>query len=98
MYAQVSGGYGATMSDLEAAWGRDRELRYVWVAGDIEARIASGELKPGARLVNERELAAYYGVAYHTVRRAMRLLVERGLVEVVHGRGTFVTGERYRES
>ena len=79
------------VSDLEAAGGRDADLAYMRVAGDIAARIASGELKPGARLRSERDLAEYYGVSYGTVRRAMEVLRERGLITTVHGRGTFVS-------
>jgi DNA-binding GntR family transcriptional regulator len=60
------------------------------VVNDIAARIASGELAPGARLRAERELATYYGGSYGTVRRAMEVLRERDLVESIHGRGTFV--------
>ena len=63
---------------------------YVRVAGWIEARIKSGELKPGARLPPERELAYDCGVAYDTVRRATALLRERSLIVTVHGRGTYV--------
>ncbi len=44
----------------------------------------------GARLPAERDLAAEYGVAYDTIRRATALLRERGLIQTVHGRGTFV--------
>jgi len=66
------------------------KLIYVQVADDIEARITSGELRPGARLPAERDLAVEYGVAYDTVRRAAALLRERGLIVTVIGRGTFV--------
>jgi GntR family transcriptional regulator len=79
------------VSDLEATGGRDADLAYVRVAEDIAARIASGELKPGARLRAERDLAAHYEVSYGTVRRAMEVLRERGLITTVHGRGTFVS-------
>ncbi len=61
--------------------------------GDVrteQARIASGELRSGARLRSERDLAAHYGVAYHTVRRAREVLRSRDLVVSVHGRGTYV--------
>ncbi len=63
---------------------------YVRVADWIESRIKSGELKPGARLPPERELALDCGVAYDTVRRAAVLLRERGLIITVHGQGTYV--------
>jgi DNA-binding GntR family transcriptional regulator len=79
------------VSDLEAPGGRDADLAYARVADDVAARIASGELAPGARLRAERELADYYQVSYGTIRRAMQVLRERGLIETIHGRGTFVT-------
>jgi DNA-binding GntR family transcriptional regulator len=78
------------VSDLEATGGRDADLAYMRVADDIAARIASGELAPGARLRAERDLAEHYGVSYGTVRRAMEVLRERGLITTIHGRGTFV--------
>jgi GntR family transcriptional regulator len=79
------------VSDLEATGGRDADLAYMRVAEDIAARIASGELKPGARLRAERDLAEHYEVSYGTLRRAMEVLRERGLITTVHGRGTFVS-------
>lgn len=45
------------------------------------------------RLANELELAGRFGVNRHTVRQAVKALAERGLVEVLHGRGTFVREE-----
>ena len=81
------------MSDLEASGGRDADLAYVQIADDIAARIASGELRPGARLLSERALADYYGRSYQTVRRAMEVLRDRELITTIHGRGTFVTGQ-----
>jgi GntR family transcriptional regulator len=81
------------VSDLEAPGGRDADLAYIRVAEDIGARIASGELAPGARLRSERDLAEFYGVSYGTVRRAMEVLRERELITTIHGRGTFVRAE-----
>ena len=66
-------------------------LAYVQVADDLAGRISRGEL--AGRLPAERDLASEYGVAYGTIRRAMEVLRERGLVESVHGRGTFVKGK-----
>ena len=63
------------------------KLAYLQLADDLAARIRSGKLT--GRLPAEREIAQEYGVAYGTVRRAMGVLRERGLVETVHGRGTF---------
>ncbi|PBC84629.1 MULTISPECIES: GntR family transcriptional regulator [unclassified Streptomyces] len=66
------------------------QVLYVAVADHVAARIAAGDLKPGARLPAERDLAVEYGVAYVTMRRATGVLRERGLIVTVHGRGTFV--------
>jgi DNA-binding GntR family transcriptional regulator len=66
------------------------KLVYVQVADHIAARIKAGELKPGARLPAERDLAAEYGVAYDTIRRAAAMLRDRGLIITIIGRGTFV--------
>lgn len=66
-------------------------LAYVQLADDLARKIEARELT--GRLPAERDLASEYGVAYGTVRRAMELLRDRGLVESVHGRGTFVSTE-----
>ena len=63
---------------------------YVQVADHVAAQIAAGELAPGSRLPAERDLADRWGVAYQTIRRAMRELRERGLVASVVGKGTFI--------
>ncbi|MER5441759.1 winged helix-turn-helix domain-containing protein [Streptomyces sp. NPDC002790] len=63
---------------------------YMQMADHIADRIAKGELLPGARLPGERDLAAEYGVANLTARRATRELRERGLVVTLPAKGTFV--------
>ena len=65
------------------------EYSYVQVADDVQRRIAEGEI--ARKLPSERSFAEEYGVAYTTVRHAMALLRERGIIVTVHGRGTFVT-------
>ena len=68
---------GAVVSDMES---------------HIAARIAAGELKPGARLPAERDLAAEYGVSLATGRRADRVLRERGMLVTLPVKGTYVVG------
>jgi DNA-binding GntR family transcriptional regulator len=63
---------------------------YEQVANWVAAEIASGRLAPGAKFADSRDLADDWGIAYQTVRRAMRELRERGLVESRVGKGTFV--------
>lgn len=69
-----------------------RLLIYVQVADHIAGRIASGRISPGARIAGERDLAENYGVSVATARRAVQELRDRGLVETVTGKGTFVIG------
>jgi DNA-binding GntR family transcriptional regulator len=64
---------------------------YRQVADHLAARIAAGELAPGARLPGERDLAQEYGVALGTIRRAVEVLRERGLVITLPAKGTYVT-------
>ncbi|WP_051760390.1 winged helix-turn-helix domain-containing protein [Herbidospora cretacea] len=63
---------------------------YARVADHIAARIAVGELMPGTRLPGERDLAAEYGVALGTVRRAIEELRDRGLVVTLPAKGTYI--------
>jgi GntR family transcriptional regulator len=71
----------------------DREpgqSRYGALAGALRERVIAGEWPPGSALPSEQMLASEHGVALGTMRRALELLVQQGLVERIHGRGTFV--------
>ena len=63
---------------------------YAQLADHLAARIKAGDLRPGARLTGERELAQEYGVAVGTARRAIQELRERGVVVTLPAKGTFV--------
>ena len=52
--------------------------------------ISTGGYKPGEKIPTEAVLSERFGVNRHTVRRAISVLVEQGLVRVEQGRGTFV--------
>ncbi|MGW5231803.1 GntR family transcriptional regulator [Streptomyces nodosus] len=69
---------------------RGPALVYVAIADDVARRIQAGELKSGDRVPGELEMTETYGVARMTVARAVRELRERGLVQTVRGKGTFV--------
>lgn len=60
------------------------------VFADLERRILTGELEPGARLPTHRELAREHGIALETASRIYRRLAHAGLVTGETGRGTFV--------
>ncbi len=60
------------------------------ISADITRRIAAGRLAEGERLPPEREMAAEYGIAVGTLRRALSDLAEEGLIERRQGSGTYV--------
>jgi DNA-binding FadR family transcriptional regulator len=51
----------------------------------------AGKLRPGDKLPPERELAEMFGVSRTAVRDAVNTLREKGLVQVISGKGTFIT-------
>ncbi|MFM9627318.1 GntR family transcriptional regulator [Streptomyces galilaeus] len=69
---------------------RGPDLVYMAVADDVARRIAAGELNRGDRVPGELQMAETYGIARMTVARAIKELRERGLVQTVRGKGTFV--------
>ncbi len=85
--------------DQETAWwttvvfGADDNSdlpRYLQIVADIERAVDTRTLTYGRRLPAERTLAAALCVSRGTVVRAFEELAERGVVERVHGSGTFV--------
>jgi DNA-binding GntR family transcriptional regulator len=66
------------------------KLAYAQVADHIAARIEAGEFPPETRLPPERELADEYKVAYNTLRQAIGVLRDRGLVITLRGHGNYV--------
>ncbi len=60
------------------------------IADQIEKRILNGELRSGDRLSTERELAEQFRASRTAVREAMKILAQKGLVEMRPGRGTIV--------
>src|SRR5437588_13040169 len=54
-------------------------------------RILDGRLSAGTRLPTDGELAAQHQISRDTVRQALALMINEGLIERVQGRGTFVS-------
>jgi DNA-binding GntR family transcriptional regulator len=60
----------------------------------LRVQIQSGELQAGRVMPSETTLMQEHDLARGTVRKAIDVLVDEGLVNRVQGRGTFVRGDR----
>ena len=60
------------------------------VAWQIELAIKGGQFQPGQKLPSERKLSHDLGVSRPILRQALHNLETRGLVDIQHGRGTYV--------
>jgi len=69
---------------------RDKASIYAKVAYDIAARIASGELTEGDRFSGRSLMGSSYQVSQETIRRAMRLLADMGIIEIKQNSGATV--------
>ena len=65
--------------------------RYVQLADLFRQRVDKGEWGPGSTLPSIDELMEQFDVARVTVRQAVALLADEGLLSPQRGRGTFVT-------
>jgi DNA-binding GntR family transcriptional regulator len=61
---------------------------YVQVAGILRGRIESGELR--SRVPSLKSISQEFGVSHVTAEKAVQVLKDEGLVEVVIGKGTYV--------
>jgi GntR family transcriptional regulator len=68
-----------------------RQPKYVAIATELESRILTGRYDAGQALPSQRDLSAEFGVTLMTLRQAIGLLAERGLINRHAGRSTFVS-------
>jgi K+/H+ antiporter YhaU regulatory subunit KhtT len=64
--------------------------RYLKIAVDIAARIVSGDLEKGEKLKGRSVLSTEYNVSPETIRRAISILSDKGVVEINIGSGITV--------
>jgi len=69
---------------------------YFQVAEQLEQAIVDGELAPGDRIANEIALAGELGLSRPTMRQAIQLLVDKGLLVRKRGVGTQVVHGQIR--
>ncbi|MRX52041.1 GntR family transcriptional regulator [Paracoccus sp. S-4012] len=74
-----------------AASGPDEPPLYAQLADKLRQQIQTGASLPGERLPTEAKLSESSGLSRITVRHALRILSDEGLIERFPGRGTFVT-------
>ena len=71
---------------------------YLHIAQTLAERLNSGIYPAGSRLPSGSELRAEFGVSPMTVRRALSLLEQQGLVTGVKGRGTYARSRDLADS
>jgi GntR family transcriptional regulator len=65
---------------------------YLQLVAILRGKIESGELAPGQQLPSALTLASDYQVSAPTVKKALGVLKDEGLITGVAGYGTFVAG------
>ncbi len=68
----------------------DRQPKYLRIHGALRDRITSGRWPAGSPLPSQRELAGEFSVSIMTLRQALQLLADDGLIDTRHGSGTYV--------
>lgn len=72
--------------------------RYVNIAMDIATRIVRGEYRVGQKIFGRSTLAGKYNVSPETIRRALTLLQDTGIVQVSPGVGVVVKSQKAAEA
>jgi DNA-binding GntR family transcriptional regulator len=66
------------------------EPGYIQLVQILTEQMEKGVLRPGDKLPSESQLCKHNNISPMTVRRAINILIEKGLVIAEQGRGTFV--------
>ncbi len=69
---------------------------YIQIAQQLRQSVHGGTYRVNERLPAESQLAERFGVNRHTLRQAIALLKQEGLLRIERGRGTFVTAAPIR--
>ncbi len=68
--------------------------KYIVLARLLREELAASGGKPGYRLPTEEALSRRYGMSRQTVRHALQLLVEDGIIEKRQGSGSYLSGSQ----
>jgi GntR family transcriptional regulator len=92
MALRTGGQQGASAISGRAGWhAAERQPKYLRIHSNLRERVTSGQWPAGTALPSQRELADEFGVSIMTLRQALQLLSDEGLIETRHGSGTFAT-------
>jgi GntR family transcriptional regulator len=75
----------------------ERTIRYRQIAADLRARVEAGEFGSGNVLPSEADLSEGYGASRVTIRRALEVLRDEGIIDARQGFGWFVTSDLLRQ-
>ena len=81
---------GGPVSSAARRTAEDRQPKYLRIYAELRDRITSGRWPAGSSLPPQRDLAREFGVSIMTLRQALQLLTDEGLVAARHGSGTYV--------
>ena len=81
----------ASLTDAEVPLSRSAVARYIQLATLFRSRVMSGHWPAGAQIPTIEQLMAECGVARATIRQALGVLADEGLVSRYRAKGTFVT-------
>jgi DNA-binding GntR family transcriptional regulator len=84
--------YGWLYFTEEAEAMGDTRTGYMKLAQRLRWEIKEENMQPGQRLPTTKDLAEKHHTTRRTVMRAMYVLADEGLIEVVHGRGCYIAG------
>ena len=74
-----------------------RTIRYHHIADELRSRVQSGVYASGRLLPSESEMSAEFSVSRVTVRKALEMLRDEGLVDSRQGFGWFAAGDPVRQ-
>ena len=83
---------------MKTSIGQVREIRYRNIADDLRRRVEAGEFAAGRLLPSESELSAAYAASRITIRKALELLRDEGLVDARQGFGWFAAVDPLRQA
>jgi len=73
---------------------KSRTPIYSRIAFDIAQRIQKGDLKENSKIIGRSVLSSEYGVSPETIRKALKLLADMGIVQVQTNSGTIILSRK----